>query len=86
MVDKYYTYVIYSEMFDKIYIGYSADVNRRVENHNSQINKGWTRSFRPWKLVHFEEFNTKSEAMNREKELKSYKGREFIRNHILKIN
>ena len=86
MVDKFYTYVIFSKTYDKIYIGYSSDLNRRIESHNSQNNRGWTRSFRPWKLVHFEEFNTKSKAMNREKELKSYKGREFIHNHILKLN
>jgi len=86
MADKFYTYVIYSKTYNKIYTGYSADLSRRIESHNSQNNRGWTRNFKPWEIVHFEEFNTKSEAMSREKELKSYKGREFIRNHILKLN
>ena len=86
MAEKLYTYVIYSKAYNKIYIGYSSDLSKRIESHNSQNNRGWTRSFQPWEIVHFEEFNTKSEAMSREKELKSYKGREFIRNHILKLN
>ena len=85
MANRYYTYVIYSKTYNKIYIGYTSDLNNRIEGHNSQNNKGWTRSFQPWEIVHFEEFITKSEAMIREKELKSYKGREFIRNQILKL-
>jgi putative endonuclease len=84
MQDKYYTYVLYSETYDKIYIGYTSDINKRLESHNSTINKGWTRKYQPWKLVYFEECDTKIEAMTREKALKSFKGREFIRNQILK--
>ncbi len=83
MAEKYYTYVIYSEPQDKIYIGFSSNVNHRLESHNSKINNGWTKNYQPWKLVHFEEFSSKSEAMIREKELKSFKGREYIRKQIL---
>jgi putative endonuclease len=45
--------------------------------------KGWTRNFRPWSIIHEEYFSSKREAQIREKELKSYKGREFIRKTIL---
>jgi putative endonuclease len=83
MQNKFYTYVLYSSFYDKIYIGFSSNVNKRLDSHNSDINRGWTKKYKPWKLVHCEEFSTKREAMSREKELKSYQGREYIRNEIL---
>ena len=76
-------YVIYSSAFDKIYIGFSSDVESLLRSHNELATKGWTIKFRPWKLVHSEIFATKPEAMMREKQLKSAKGREFIRREIL---
>ncbi|MCF8360335.1 MAG: GIY-YIG nuclease family protein [Prolixibacteraceae bacterium] len=80
----FYTYVIYSEKYDKIYIGFTSDIDRRLLAHNHPKNKGWTRCFMPWKLVHLETFENKTKAMRREKQLKSAKGREFIHNIISK--
>jgi putative endonuclease len=40
--------------------------------------KGWTIKFRPWILIYKEEYELKVDAMKREKQLKSAKGREFI--------
>ncbi|MBL7138035.1 MAG: GIY-YIG nuclease family protein, partial [Bacteroidales bacterium] len=76
-------YVLHSEKHDKIYIGYTSDLEKRLLSHNFLGTKGWTKNFRPWKLLYSEEFHTKSKAMQREKELKSYRGREFIRKMIL---
>lgn len=81
---KYYMYVLYSPRFDKIYVGYTTDVAKRLRSHNQLATKGWTIRFRPWLLVHKEGFQTKKEAMAREKELKSAKGREWIRMYLLK--
>ena len=75
-------YVLYSPAFDKIYIGYSSNLTERLLSHNELGKKGWTIKFRPWILVYTEVFSTKSDAMKREKELKSYQGRVFIRNRI----
>ncbi|OUL60254.1 GIY-YIG nuclease family protein [Flavobacterium sp. AJR] len=41
--------------------------------------------FRPWEVIHVEFFSSKSEAMKREKYLKSGIGREFIKNLISKL-
>ena len=79
---KYYTYVLHSPKYDKIYIGYTNNLQRRLYFHNKGI-QGWTAKFIPWELVYYEEFNTKAEAMKREKELKSYRGRKYIREEIL---
>ena len=83
MLEKYYTYVLYSSQFDKIYIGYTSDLEARLLSHNSLATKGWTVRFRPWEILFYEEFQLKAEAMKREKELKSARGRLYIRNTYL---
>ena len=79
----YLVYVLYSENFDKIYIGMTSNLEQRLLSHNELSKKGWTIKFRPWKIVYKESFKSKQEALKREKELKSFRGREFIRNQIL---
>ena len=76
-------YVLHSLNFDKIYIGYSSDIEKRLFAHNHISNKGWTKSFQPWKIIYTEQFERKGDAMVREKQLKTSKGREFIRKNIL---
>ncbi len=60
----------------------STDVEKRLYAHNN-LPKGWTRSFRPWRLLYQETFELKSEALKREKEMKSHQGRIFIRERLL---
>ena len=79
----YQVYVLFSRSFDKIYIGYTANLEERLRSHNELAKKGWTIKFRPWELVYSETFQNKSEALRREKELKSSRGRHFIRTQIL---
>lgn len=76
--------VLYSKKYDKIYIGYTSDLEQRILSHNKLATKGWTVRFRPWKLIHTEEFSCKSEALRREKQLKSSQRRAFIRRLINK--
>jgi len=78
------TYVLYSEKYDKIYIGYTSNLQQRLLSHNELATKGWTIKFRPWQLIYQEEFDTKSQAMKREKQLKSFQGRKFVRRLIEK--
>ncbi|MBL7746768.1 MAG: GIY-YIG nuclease family protein [Chitinophagaceae bacterium] len=75
-------YVLYSEKFDKIYIGYTSDIKARFKSHNELATKGWTVKFRPWKIIHKEIFDSKADAMRREKQLKTSRGREWIRNLV----
>ena len=75
-------YALYSEKYNKIYIGYTSDIEKRMTYHNELITQGWTRNFRPWRLIYTEQHTTKQEAMKREKQLKSYRGREFVRSLI----
>ena len=79
----YKIYVLYSEKFDKIYVGFTSDIAQRLLSHNKLATKGWTIKFRPWVIIHEEEFEIKAEAMKREKELKSSRGRAFIREKLI---
>jgi len=78
----FHVYALYSTHYKKIYIGFTSNIELRIIAHNHPANKGWTKSFMPWQLAYSEEFETKKEAMNREKQLKSAKGREFLHNII----
>ena len=77
------TYVLHSTVHNKIYIGYTSDLIDRFHSHNESAAKGYTIRFRPWEVIHVEFFESKQEAMRREKELKSSRGRDFIRKIIL---
>ena len=84
----FYTYVIYNQFRDKIYIGHTAKLEERLKRHNG-ILKNKKKSFTSknsgnWELVYQESFLTRLEAMRREKELKSFRGREFVRKLIIK--
>jgi len=76
-------YILYSQKFDKIYIGYTSNIEARIKSHNELAKKGWAIKFRPWQIIHTEEFTTKSEAMQREKWFKSGIGRRYIHEQIL---
>ena len=71
-------YILFSPSHNKIYIGYTSDLENRLLSHNHLSPKGYTVRYRPWVLIHTEVFHTKLEEMKREKELKSGQGRKFI--------
>lgn len=77
----YYVYVLQSEKDGKFYVGYTADLKKRFEEHN----KGYvssTKDRRPFKLIYFEGSFEKKDALKREKYLKTYHGKAFIRRRL----
>ena len=68
-MEKFYTYIIYCEVFDKYYKGFSTNPKKRLIQHNLGESK-FTSNFGPWKLVHVEIYATKKDALIREKKLK----------------
>jgi putative endonuclease len=75
----YFTYVLFSQQYNKIYVGFTSELTQRLLAHNDSRNTGWTFRYQPWELLYSEEHSLKAEAMLREKQLKSFSGREFIR-------
>ena len=52
-----------------MYTGYSSDLKQRVADHNGG-KSAYTRNLRPWVLVYYEAYFSKSDAQHREKSLK----------------
>ena len=74
---RYYVYIIYSESVDRYYIGSSSDLEDRLRRHNS-AHRGFTAIAQDWIIVYQEVFASNSEALKREKEIKSKKSRKYI--------
>lgn len=74
----YYVYILRCK--DKtLYTGYSDDVYRRLKAHNDGKGAKYTKARRPCKLVYFEEYETKSEAMSREYAIKRLSRQDKLR-------
>lgn len=79
----YTVYAIYNEGAGKLYIGQTKDLVERLRLHDNHTFKGYTSRFPgEWKLIYKESTSTRSEALIREKQLKSYRGREYVKSHI----
>lgn len=84
MVGKMFTvYSVYNKKADKFYTGQTIDIHERLKLHNKRAFKGYTSRFPgKWELIYEESVATRREALRREKQLKSFRGREFIRKFI----
>jgi len=81
----YCVYVIQNDK-GKIYIGQTENLGKRLQRHNQELptkSRSYTKINKGiWKIIYKEEYNTRIEAIHREKELKTYRGRMFIKNQI----
>lgn len=77
---NYFVYILKNKN-DQIYIGQTNNLEDRLKRHNSGTQK-YTKNKGPFELVYCERYLTRSEAMGREKTLKSGQGREWIRKNI----
>ena len=78
----FHVYVLYSPLFNKIYIGFTSNLSQRLLSHNTLAKKGWTVRFRPWDVIFTESFDNKKDALFREKQLKGAACRAMIWNLI----
>jgi putative endonuclease len=76
-------YAVYNQEREKIYIGQTQNLEERLKMHNDHALGGYTSHFSgTWIVIYKEDVLTRQEALVREKQLKSFRGREFIRKHI----
>ena len=61
------------------YTGWTTDLERRIDEHNSGRGAKYTRGRRPVRLVHSEEYDTDSAAMRREKAIQKMTRREKLK-------
>ncbi len=77
----YYVYVLKSRNFEKTYVGFTNNLDRRLKEHNSGKTR-FTKIFMPWNVIYSEQVETRQEARQKEKYYKSAAGRRFIKNII----
>ncbi|MBI3307106.1 MAG: GIY-YIG nuclease family protein [Candidatus Omnitrophica bacterium] len=77
------TYVLRSKKDNKLYIGHTQDLEKRLEEHNAGLVQS-TKSRIPFVLVHFEKFATRSEARWQERKWKTAWGHKQLAKFLSK--
>jgi putative endonuclease len=75
---KYFVYVIKSAE-GHYYTGMTEDLERRLSEHNNKSKSFWTKRGTDWKVIYFEEVDTRQEAMKRERWMKSGHGKKLLK-------
>ncbi len=78
----YFVYILQSEKDGTYYVGCTGNLEERLRRHN-QGRGSYTKGKGPWKLIYEEVFHSRGEAMKRERQIKSKKGREYI-SHLVR--
>jgi putative endonuclease len=68
-----YIYIMANKYHDTIYVGVTSNIIKRIYEHKNDLVKGFTKKYQIHNLVHYEEFETIMDAINREKQLKSWR-------------
>ena len=77
----HYVYVLRSAREDGLYIGYSANLRRRFMQHSEGTARA-TAHRRPWTLIYYEAYLDPTDALGRERHLKSGAGRRFLKTQL----
>ena len=78
----FYTYIIFSKIKNKYYVGASENPTERLKKHNNK-NNGFTNQTNDWEIVFLKKFDSKIEAYTFERKIKSWKSRKMIEKLIL---
>ena len=84
MPDKtamYYVYILKSSVNKDLYIGFSRDLKRRLEDHNGRKVRS-TKGYAPWELIYYEAYKSVKDATRREKQLKNHQQKNTLRDQI----
>jgi len=72
MPTKYYVYILRNSE-NKLYIGQTENLKKRLKRHQKLDGAKYTKDNKnDFKLVYFEEYKTRKEAMNRELQIKKW--------------
>jgi len=78
-----FVYILKSQKDGSYYIGFTADMNQRLAYHNAGKSRYTSRKM-PWRIVYTESFESRSEAMKRERFLKRQRNTSFYERLIAK--
>ena len=83
ILGMFYVYIIFSKSLNKYYVGSCQNIDERLEDHLNSRSK-YTKSAKDWVLKYSEIFSLRSEAYQREMQIKKMKSRIYIENLISK--
>lgn len=79
----YYVYILESQNYNELYIGYTCNLIKRFKEHNQGLNQS-TKPYKPWKLIYYEACLNKEDAKRREKYFKKTQGRRLLKRRLKK--
>ncbi len=77
----YYTYVSKSDIDGRMYTGYTSDLRKRLNEHNSGKVTS-TKSRGPFELIYYEACLNQQDSTAREKYLKTGMGKRYLKNRL----
>ncbi len=79
--EEFFVYVLQSLQDFSFYVGQCNDLDKRMSKHTDGLSK-YTASKRPWRLVYFELYGSRTEAIKRELLIKKMKSKKYIQKLI----
>ncbi len=74
---SFYVYILYSSGLDQYYVGHSKDLEDRIFRHTNSGSKS-TKKANDWIIRYTEKFESRQEAMHRERGIKNKKSKKYI--------
>lgn len=75
----YYVYLLQCEEGGSWYVGYTSNLKRRLHDHGQGYGSRTTSLKKRWRLIYYEAYLNKLDAIGREKFLKSGSGRKYLK-------
>ena len=77
MAEKFFVYILQRMKDFSFYVGSCDDLDRRMSKHAEGMSM-YSAARRPWRLVYFAMYGSRSEAISRERAIKRMKSRKYI--------
>jgi putative endonuclease len=78
----FYVYILKSLKNSRNYTGFTSNLKRRFSDHNSKLGSVYTSKNAPYKLIYYEAYLSKKDAMKAERFYKSGYGREVLKDKL----
>lgn len=80
----YYVYILKSASYvNKHYVGYTANIKRRIQQHNTRPTSNHTSKYGPWEVINYIAFPENKNARRFEKYLKTPSGKAFLKKRLI---
>ena len=77
----FYTYILQNKKGNELYIGYTENLKKRLEEHNQGLNLS-TKRYAPWKIIYYEACINMRDAKRREEYLKTTQGGRLLKRRL----